>query len=107
MKKSLKRILALVLAVVLIAGAFAGCSGSKASGAQIGLLYCSAEANSKYQVEKVSEELKKLGYATKEYSFADSNDLASVLNTAVAESKALYIPTDNTCANNAELINNI
>lgn len=108
MKKALKRIAALVLAVVLIAGTFAACSGSKEeTGAQIGLLYCSAEANSKYQVEKVSEELAKLGYATKEYSFADSNDLASVLNTAVAESKAIYIPTDNTCANNAELINNI
>lgn len=108
MKKALKRIAALVLAVVLIAGTFVACSGSKEeTGAQIGLLYCSAEANSKYQVEKVSEELAKLGYATKEYSFADSNDLASVLNTAVAESKAIYIPTDNTCANNAELINNI
>ena len=107
MKKIIKRIAALALAVVLIAGVFAGCSGSGAKGAQVGLLYCSAEANSKYQVEKVAEELTKLGYATKEYSFADSNDLASVLNTAIAESKALYIPTDNTCANNTELINNI
>ena len=60
MKKALKRIAALVLAVVLIAGTFAACSGSKEeTGAQIGLLYCSAEANSKYQVEKVSEELVK------------------------------------------------
>ena len=51
MKKALKRIAALVLAVVLIAGTFAACSGSKEeTGAQIGLLYCSAEANSKYQV---------------------------------------------------------
>ena len=107
MKKIIKRIAALALAVVLIAGVFAGCSGNGAKGAQVGLFYCSAEANSKYQVEKVAEELAKLGYATKEYSFADSNDLASVLNTAIAESKALYIPTDNICANNAELINNI
>lgn len=106
MKKLTKKILALVLAVVLIAGAFAGCSGAKKTN-QVALLYCSAEANSKYQVEKVAEELGKLGYTTKEYSFADSNDLASVLNTAVAESSALYIPTDNTCANNTELINNV
>lgn len=112
MKKTLKRIAALALAVVLIASVFAGCSSSSnkaqtSSKAQIGLLYCSAEANSKYQVEKVGEELTKRGYTTKEYSFSDSNDLASVLNTAVAESSALYIPTDNTCANNTELINNI
>ena len=112
MKKALKRIAALALAVVLIASVFAGCCSSNNSDgnsnkAQIGLLYCSAEANSKYQVEKVGEELAKRGYTTKEYSFSDSNDLASVLNTAVAESTALYIPTDNTCANNTELINNI
>ena len=105
MKKTLKRIAALALAVVLIAGVFAGCSTAQKS--QIGLFYCSAENNSKYQVDKVSEELVKLGYKTKQYSFADSNDLASVLNTAIAESTALYIPTDNTCASNAELINNI
>lgn len=106
MKKILKRVAAIVLSVVLVASAFAACSGAKTTN-QVGLLYCSAEANSKYQVEKVAEELGKLGYTTKEYSFADSNDLASVLNTAVAESNAIYIPTDNTCANNAELINNI
>ena len=105
MKKTLKRIAALALAVTLIVGVFAGCSSTKSP--QIGLLYCSAENNSKYQINKVSEELVKLGYTTKEYSFADSNDLASVLNTAVAESNAIYIPTDNTCANNTELINNI
>lgn len=106
MKKILKRVAAIVLSVVLVASAFAACSGAKTTN-QVGLLYCSAEANSKYQVEKVAEELGKLGYTTKEYSFADSNDLASVLNTAVAESNAIYIPTDNTCANNVELINNI
>ena len=105
MKKTLKKVIAVVLAVLMVACAFAGCSSSATN--QVGLLYCSAEANSKYQVEKVSEELVKRGYKTKEYSFADSNDLASVLKTAVAESNALYIPTDNTCANNTELINNI
>lgn len=105
MKKLFKRVAALALAVILVASVFAGCS-TQTSTNQVGLLYCSAEANSKYQVEKVSEELAKLGYTTKEYSFADSNDLASVLNTAIAESNAIYIPTDNTCANNTELINN-
>jgi|GEM_PF-2247809 len=113
MKKIVKRLLAACLTVALVAAVFAGCSGGKDSknggsdAATIGLFYCSAEANSKYQVEKISEELSKLGYETKEYSFADSNDLATVLNTAVSECKAIYVPTDNTCASNAELINNI
>ena len=115
MNKFFKRALAVVLAITVVAAVFAGCSkGGKeqtettdGKQADIGLFYSSAEANSKYQVDKIGEELKKLGYTTKEYSFADSNDLAAVLNTAVSETKAIYVPTDNTCANNAELINNI
>lgn len=73
----------------------------------IGLLYCSSEANSKYQVEIVSAELEKLGYETKEYSFADSNDVAAVTTVACDETDAIYIPTDNTAASNASLIDSI
>ncbi len=74
---------------------------------KIGLLYCSGEANSKYQVEIIADELAKLGYETKEYSFADSNDVAAVTTTACGEMDALYIPTDNTAASNVTLIDSI
>ena len=73
----------------------------------IGLLYCSAEANSQYQVDTVQKYLEELGFTCKQYAFSDSNDLSSVVTTATNESDALYIPTDNTCAANTELINNI
>lgn len=73
----------------------------------IGLLYCSGEANSKYQCDIVEAELKGLGYETVTYTFADSNDIAAVTQTAVANCDAIYIPTDNTAANNTELIANI
>lgn len=73
----------------------------------IGLLYCSAEANSKYQVDVIKEELEKLGYNCKPYSFVDSNDISSVVNGAVKDSDVIYIPTDNTAASNTEVINNI
>ncbi len=74
---------------------------------KIGLLYCSSEANSKYQVDIVSSELEKLGYECKEYAFADSNDVAAVTQSACDNSDALYIPTDNTAASNTEIIANI
>lgn len=74
---------------------------------KIGLLYCSSEANSLYQVNIVSEELTKLGYTCTMYSFADSNEIAAVTTTACNESDALYIPTDNTAADNTEVIANI
>ena len=73
----------------------------------VGLLYCSSEANSQYQVDVVKVELEKLGYTCKLYAFSDSNDLSAVCNTAAAESDVIYVPTDNTVADNTGLIDNI
>ena len=73
----------------------------------IGLLYCSAEANSQYQVDVVKAELEKLGYTCKYYSFSDSNDLASVVEVAVAGCDVIYLPTDNTVAANTAIIDNV
>lgn len=64
----------------------------------VGLLYCSGEANSQYQVDTVQKYLEDLGYTCKQYSFTDSNDLQAVAQTAAAESDVMYIPTDNTAA---------
>ncbi|MBQ9902325.1 MAG: ABC transporter substrate-binding protein [Clostridia bacterium] len=74
---------------------------------KVGIIYCSNEANSKYQVTVVKAELEKAGIEVTEYSFADSNDIAQVVTKACDEVDAFYIPTDNQCANNAELINSI
>ena len=73
----------------------------------VGLLYCSAEPNSQYQVDTVQSYLEEAGITCTQYSFSDSNDLSAVANTACAESDVVYVPTDNTAANNAELIGNI
>lgn len=73
----------------------------------VGLLYCSAEANSQYQVDTVQAALEELGYTCTQYAFSDSNDLSSVTTTAATESDVIYLPTDNTVASNTEIINNI
>ena len=73
----------------------------------VGLLSCSAEPNSDYQVKAVQGYLEEMGYTCTAYTFSDSNDLSSVATTACAENEVLYIPTDNTAAQNAELIGNI
>ena len=72
-----------------------------------GIIYCTAEANSAYQVKVISEELANLGVSVKEYSFTDSNDIASVTTKAVGEVDVIYLPTDNTVASNTETIANI
>ena len=74
---------------------------------KIGLLYCSAEANSKYQIDTVKEYLENKGLETSVISFAESNQLSSVLTAGIENIDALYIPTDNTCADNTTIIDSI
>lgn len=73
----------------------------------VGLLYCSAEPNSQYQVDTIAAHLKSLGYECKSFPFADSNDMAAVTQAAVDASDVIYIPTDNTAASGAAIIDGI
>ncbi len=73
----------------------------------VGLLYCSAEANSQYQVDVVKAALEGMGYDCELYAFSDSNDLATVTTNAVNACDVLYVPTDNTVATNAGIVDNI
>ena len=74
---------------------------------KIGLLYCSAEANSQYQVDVVKAEVEKMGMTAEYFSFSDSNDLAAVVESAVTTCDVIYVPTDNTVAANTGIIDNI
>ena len=73
----------------------------------VGILYCSAEANSKYQATKFTEALDGTGITVKEYSAADTNEISAVTSTAAAECDVIYIPTDNTMASSTETVKNI
>ena len=73
----------------------------------VGILYCSGEPNSKYQADKVQEELEGLGYTVSIYTFTDTNDVSAVTTKCASENEVMYIPTDNTAASNTELIDSI
>ncbi len=73
----------------------------------VGLLYCSAEPNSKYQIDTIKPLLEAQGYTCTEYAFTDSNDVASVAQNAASASDVIYIPTDNTAASCTEAIANV
>ena len=74
---------------------------------EIGLISCSAEANSAYQVKEMMKFLTELGYNCTSYVFNDSNDVAAVTESAAAASDVIYIPTDNTAASCTEAIRNV
>ena len=73
----------------------------------VGLLYCSAEANSQYQVDEVQRMLEAAGLTVTQYPFADSNDMAAVTQTACDNSDVIYVPTDNTVASSTGIIDGI
>ena len=74
---------------------------------KVALLYCSAEANSKYQVNEVQKALEAKNLECKQFAFADTSDLMSVTTSAAEYADVIYVPTDNTVANNATAIDSI
>ncbi len=73
----------------------------------VGLLFCSAEPNSRYQIEEVAKNLAAKGIETKEFAFTDTNDVTSVTQAACDWSDVIYVPTDNIAASNTEAIANV
>ena len=73
----------------------------------IGLLYCSAEPNSQYQVDTIQAMLEGMGYTCTKFAFADSNDMAAIAQSAADASDVIYVPTDNAVASGTGIIDGI
>lgn len=71
------------------------------------IIYCSSEANSVFQADKAEEELKVGGIEAERYTVSDSNDIQQVVTKAAEECDVIYIPTDNTLADNMEIVKNV
>ena len=71
---------------------------------KVGVIFCSAETNSKPQADGVKKALEAKGVACEYYAFSDSNDISAVAKKAASEVDVVYIPTDNTAASNGAVI---
>jgi putative ABC transport system substrate-binding protein len=75
---------------------------------KVAILYCSSEPNSKYQADVVKAELAQMGITADVKTFVETNDISAVCNGIVAGGyDAVYVPTDNTVASHAPLIDSI
>ena len=74
---------------------------------KVAILFCSSEANSIFQAQEVEAHLKSMGLEVQNFTFTDTNDVASVTLQACNFADVLYIPTDNVAAANAEAIANV
>ena len=74
---------------------------------KVAILFCSSDANSIFQAQEVEAHLKSMGLEVQNFTFTDTNDVASVTLQACNFADVLYIPTDNVAAANAESIANV
>ncbi len=74
---------------------------------KVALLYCTSEANSKYQIDLAKEEAAKYGLETIEKTVSDANDIQSVVQSMIGQVDAIYTPTDNVIAANMSLVSQI
>lgn len=64
----------------------------------VGIIYNSAEANSVIQADMAKEALDALGVAYADYTVSNSNEIQTVVESAVGKIDVLYAPTDNMIA---------
>ncbi len=74
---------------------------------KVAIIYCNSEANSVFQAQEVAGYLSSMGIESKEFTFTDTNDVASVTLAACQYADVRYIPTDNIAAANTEAIANV
>lgn len=64
----------------------------------VGILYCSAEANSTFQANMAHEACEANGLAWEDYTVSSSNEIQQVVESMVGKVDVIYIPTDNVMA---------
>jgi len=74
------------------------------AGDQVGVLYCTGESNSRIQYEAVKALFEAEGIVVEAYTFSETTELQALVTKAAAECKAIYIPSDNTVADNDAVV---
>lgn len=73
-------------------------------GDQVGVVYCLNESNSVIQYEAVKKLFEAKKITVKAYTFSDTTELQTVVTSAANASKAIYVPSDNTVADNDSVL---
>lgn len=73
-------------------------------GDQVGVIYCLNESNSVIQYEAVKKLFEEKKITVKAYTFSDTTELQTVVTSAANASKAIYVPSDNTVADNDSVL---
>lgn len=77
------------------------------AGDTVGVLYCTNESNSLIQYNAVKALFEAKGIVVKAYTFSDTTELQALVTSAANECKAIYVPSDNTVADNDSVVGTI
>lgn len=78
-----------------------------AAGDKVGVIYCTNESNSLIQYNAVKELFEAEGIVVEAYTFSETTELQALTTSAASECKAIYIPSDNTVAQNDSVVGTI
>lgn len=76
-------------------------------GDQVGVIYCTNESNSLIQYEAVKALFEAEKIVVKAYTFSETTELQAIATSAANECKAIYVPSDNTVAENDSVVGTI
>ncbi|MBQ8831222.1 MAG: ABC transporter substrate-binding protein [Oscillospiraceae bacterium] len=77
------------------------------AGDQVGVLYCTNESNSLIQYEAVKALFEAEGIVVVPYTFSETTELQGVVTNMASQCKAVYVPSDNTVAQNDSIVGTI
>ena len=80
---------------------------SVADGSRIGIVYCSNELGSGFQVKVLEKYLDDDGAEYEEYTFSGASDMEAAITKACDECGTIYLPTDNMLAMNMAAVKRI
>lgn len=77
------------------------------AGDKVGVIYCTGESNSVVQYQAVKALFEEKGIVVTAYTFSETTELQALVSKAATESKAIYVPSDNTVADNDTVVGTI
>ncbi len=77
------------------------------AGDVVGVLYCTNESNSLIQYEAVKALFEAEGITVQPYTFSETTELQALVTSMAGNVKAVYIPSDNTVAQNDAIVGTI
>lgn len=77
------------------------------AGDKVGVIYCTNESNSLIQYNAVKALFEEKGIVVEAYTFSETTELQAITTSAASSCKAVYVPSDNTVAQNDTVVGTI